>query len=238
MESGSINEVFDNRASSYRLFSRLFLKPLAAEEVDALAYMELEKAAADMTEGLLAQGFNDMGRGLHRRHTGTQRLLSTDWTMVFDGVRSYNGQVAVPNASLFAGSIVGENAVFFQEPRGNDLKVYRAEGILPDAGLHLPEDHLSFELSFMADVSDKMATALAAGNAEEVLRLIDVSEDFRTNHILSWYPQFFDLAMKMVETRFYRGVLRATFGFLQMDGDTLAELKAALAGEGEEGAAQ
>ena len=42
----------------------------------------------------------------------------------------------------------------------------------------------------------------------------------------------------MVETRFYRGVLRATFGFLELDGGTLAELKAMLSGEGEEGAAQ
>ncbi|MBR2789183.1 MAG: molecular chaperone TorD family protein [Eggerthellaceae bacterium] len=238
MESGSLNEVFDNRTNSYRLFSRLFLKPLSAEEVEALAGMELEKTTADMPEGLLAQGMNDMGRGLHRRHTGTQRLLSTDWTMVFDGVRSYDGNVATPYASIFAGSITGENAILFQEPRAHDLKVYRAEGILADPDLHLPEDHLSFELSFMADTSERMAAAVAAGNVAEALRLIDVSEDFRANHILSWYPQFFDLAMKMVETRFYRGVLRATFGFLQLDGGTLAEPKAMLSGEGEEGAAQ
>ena len=238
MESGSLNEVFDNRTSSYRLFSRLFLKPLSAEEVEALAGMELEKTTADMPEGLLAQGINDMGRGLHRRHTGTQRLLSTDWTMVFDGVRSYDGNVATPYASIFAGSITGENAILFQEPRAHDLKVYRAEGILANPDLHLPEDHLSFELSFMADTSERMAAAVAAGNTAEALRLIDVSEDFRANHILSWYPQFFDLAMKMVETRFYRGVLRSTFGFLELDGGTLAELKAMLSGEGEEGAAQ
>ena len=234
----NLNEAFANRTGSYRLFSRLFLKPLAADEVDALAGMELDKAAADMPEGLLAAGFNDMGRGLHRRHTGTQRLLSTDWTMVFDGVRSYGGEVAVPNASLFAGSIVGENAIFFQEPRANDLKVYRAEGIQADPDLHLPEDHLSFELSFMADISERMAAAVAAGNTDEALRLIDVSEDFRANHILSWYPQFFDLALKMVDTRFYRGVLRAAYGYLEIDGETLAELRAALAGEGEEGAAE
>ena len=232
----NLSEVFANRTSSYRLFSRLFLKPLSAEEVDGLAAMELEKAAADMPEGLLAQGMNDMGRGLHRRHTGTVRLLSTDWTMAFDGVRSYGGLVAVPNASLFAGSIIGENAIFFQEPRTNDLKVYRAEGVQADPNLHLPEDHLSFELSFMADMSERMAAAVAAGNTVEALRLAEVSEDFRANHILSWYPEFFDLATKLVETRFYRGVLRAAFGFLQLDGETLAELRAVLADETEEGA--
>ena len=234
----NLSEVFENRTSSYRLFSRLFLEPLTDDEVEALAGMELEKAAADMPEGLLASGFNDMGRGLHRRHTGTVRLLSTDWTMAFDGVRSYEGLVATPFASIFAGSIIGENAILFQEPRTNDLRVYRAEGVLADPDLHLPEDHLSFELSFMADMSERMAAALAAGNAAEALRLIDVSEDFRANHILAWYPQFFDLATKLVETRFYRGVLRATYGYLELDGETLSELRAALVGEGEEGAAE
>lgn len=227
----NVSDVFENRTSSYRLFSRLFLKPLTADEVDAFAAMELEKTVADMPEGLLAEGFNDMGRGLHRRHTGTVRLLSTDWTMVFDGVRSYGGEVAVPCASLFDGSLTGDKAVFFQEPRTRDLKVYRAQGILPDPGLHLPEDHLSFELSFMADMSDKMAAAVAAGNAAEALRLLEASEDFRANHILSWYPKFYDLALKMVETRFYRGVLKAAYGYLQVDGETLADIKAALAGE-------
>ena len=92
------------------------LATVSAEEVEALAAMELEKAVAEMPEGLLAQGMNDMGRGLHRRHTGTQRLLSTDWTMAFDGVRSYEGNVATPYASIFAGSFVsissGANVVF------------------------------------------------------------------------------------------------------------------------------
>ena len=99
--------------------------------------------------------------------------------------------------------------------------------------LNVPEDHLSFELSFMAVMSEKMAAAVEAGNMAEALRLAEVSDDFRANHILSWYPKFFDLAIHLVETRFYRGVLRATYGFLQLDGDTLAELKAALADDAE-----
>lgn len=239
IDKATVQEVLRGRAGSYRMFSRLFLRPLSEAEIDELAAMRLEDRVADLEgTGLLAEGFNDMGRGLHRRHTGTKSLLSTDYTMCCDGISTYEGLRAVPYASIFIGSKKGDKAELFQEPFRADRAVYRREGIQVNKDLNLPDDHLSFELSFMADMADAAASAVAADDLAEALRLIDVSEDFRMNHILSWYPQFFDLATKLVETRFYRGVLRATYGFLEMDGDTLAELRAELAGEGGEEAAQ
>ncbi len=230
LDHASVAAVLSDRAASYRLFSRLFLKPLEEPEIDNLAAMALESQARDLDEGsLLAEGFNDMGRGLHRRHTGTTRLLRTDYTMCFDGVSSQDGLVAVPYASVFNGSITGEKAVLFQEPRAKDLKAYRREGVMVDPDLHLPEDHLSFELSFMADLSDKTAEAWTTGSRDEALRLIDASQEFLREDILSWYEPFYDLALKIVQTRFYRGVLKAAFGFLQLDNETLEDLRDALA---------
>ena len=229
IDKATILEVLKGRAGSYRMFSRLFLRPLAEADIDELAAMRLEDKVADLEgTGLLAEGFNDMGRGLHRRHTGTKSLLSTDYTMCCDGISTYEGCRAVPYASLFIGKLKGDKAELFQEPFRADRAVYRREGVSVDKGLNLPDDHLSFELSFMADMSEAIAAALEADDVAEALRLVDVSDDFRTNHILSWYPQFFDLAMKLVETRFYRGVLRATRGYLEFDGETLADLRAAL----------
>ncbi len=227
--NASLQDILENRAATYRMFSRLFLSPLNEAEVDAFAAMELESVAQELENtGLLAEGFNDMGRGLHRRHTGTVKLLRTDYSMCFDGLASYEEVVAVPYASLFIGKRVGDKAILFQEPRKKDKAAYRAEHIQVDADLHLPDDHLSFELSFMADLSDKMQAALAAGNKAEALRLAEVSDDFRVNHILSWYDKLYELALKIVDTRFYRGVLKATFGYLELDGETLADIKTEL----------
>lgn len=226
----ALEEVLSNRAASYRLFSRLFLKPLTAEEVESLAAMSLEKGLENLTDtDLLAEGLNDMGRGLHRRHSGTVRQLSTDYTMAFDGVRSHNGLVAAPYASVFAGSITGEKAVLYQEPRTRDLHAYRSEGIHVDPSLHLPEDHISFELSFMADMSDKISAALRTGESEEALRLIDSSLDFLQNDILNWYKSFYELSLNLIETRFYRGVLKATFGYLLNDVVALQDLREEIA---------
>ncbi len=231
---GEVKSVLDDRAASYRMFSRLFLKPLTAEDIEGLSERSLESqggSLADTSEEvsagveLLSAGFNDMGRGLHRRHTGTQRLLSTDFTMCFDGVSSFEGLVAVPYASIYNGSIKGDKAVFFQEPRANDLAAYRREHIAVDASLHLPEDHLSFEMSFMADLSDKMGEALQRNEVEEALRLVEVSQTFLSDNILSWYGSFYERALSIVQTRFYRGVLKATFGYLLLDQETLGDLR-------------
>lgn len=225
-EITAIQEVLRGRAGTYRMFSRLFLRPLSEEDIDEFAEQRFEEKVADLEgTGLLAEGFNDMGRGLHRRHTGTVKLLNTDFTMCFDGISAYEGLRAVPYASLFAGSKKGDKAELFQEPFRAVRALYRREGVEVNHDLNLPDDHLSFELSFMADMSDAMAAALAAGDTAEALRLADVSEDFRANHLLGWYPALYELALKIVETRFYRGVLKATYGYLELDGDTLAEMK-------------
>ena len=225
----SVKDTLSNRTDSYRLFSRLFLKPLEEKDIEGLDSMKLDELANELDgTGLLKEGFNDMGRGLHRRHTGTKRLLSTDFTMCFDGISALDEERAVPYASIFIGERTGKNAKLFQGPRKADKAVYDAEGIKVDPSLHLPDDHLSFELSFMADLSQRAAEALGSRDVDEALRLLDVSDDFRTNHILAWYPLFFELATKIVETRFYRGVLRATYGFLEFDGETIDELREAL----------
>lgn len=225
-QNTQVYEILADRAASYRLFSRLFLKPLTTEDIDALEDMALETTIAPELEGtMLAEGLNDMGRGLHRRHTGTTRLLSTDYTMCFDGVNAQDGLVAVPYASVFNGSITGEKAILFQEPRAKDLKAYRHEGVKVDESLHLPEDHLSFELSFMADLSDKIREAFDEDDQAEVLRLIDVSQAFLADDILSWYPTFCELALKIVDTRFYRGVLKAAQGYLLLDQESLQDLR-------------
>lgn len=228
-EKEAIVDTLKNRVDSYRLFSRLLLNPLTEEEISSLADMELEKLAQDMPDDdLLAEGFNDMGRGLHRRHSGTTRVFGTDFAMCFDGVSSYGGLVAVPYASLFRGSITGEQAILFQEPRAKDLKAYRSEHVQADPNLHLPEDHISFELSFMADLSEKAVQAYTSDDFTETLRLIDVSQTFLKENILNWYGDFCELALKILDTRFYRGVVKATYGYLKLDETTLADLRADL----------
>ncbi|MDR1014592.1 MAG: molecular chaperone TorD family protein [Coriobacteriales bacterium] len=214
-------EVLTGRATSYRMLSRLFFKPLSASEIDELAASDYGAVALSLGgEGLLAEGFNDMGRALRRRHTGTRQQLATDFTMCFDGVETADEQVAVPYASVF----LGEKALLNQEPRHEVYRFYRSEAVRLKSGVNLPEDHLSFELEFLAILSDRAAEALGEGGVDEAARCLRQSQEFIRGHVLTWLGLFAERAERILKTRFYRGALKAVRGYLELDLETLGDL--------------
>ena len=223
-----IIEVLRDRAAGYRMFSRLFLKPLTEEDIDLLESMQLIDRALELEgTGLLAEGFNDMGRGVRKRNTGTRQILATDFTMCFDGIDTVDEMVAVPYASIF----LGEKALFNQEPRNEVYKLFRAEGITLKSTVRLPEDHLSFELEFLAVLSDRSEAACTGGDIAEAIRNLELARDFIQNHILSWINLFSERANKILKTRFYQGVIKATRGYLTLDLETIDALLESLSDE-------
>ena len=224
----ALSDVLRGRASSYRMFSRLFLKPLRDEDIEDLVAMDLiDKAEGLGDASLLAEGFNDMGRGLRKRNTGTRQTLATDFTMCFDGVTAIESEVAVPYASVF----LAEEALLNQEPRNEVFLIYRAEGIGLKSNINLPEDHLSFELEFLAVLSERALAALLVDDMDDAKRNLSLSEEFIREHILSWIGMLSERAEKILTTRFYRGVMKATRGYLELDLETIKEIQEALSDE-------
>ena len=67
----------------------------------------------------------------------------------------------------------------------------------------------------------KVVAALEAGDDAEALRQVRVSRAFLADHILSWFDTFQDLALLLLETRFYRGILKISKGFFLEDAELL-----------------
>ncbi|MDR1712558.1 MAG: molecular chaperone TorD family protein [Coriobacteriales bacterium] len=214
-------EVLKGRSNSYRMLARLFFKPLSDADLDDLVKADFCARASELDgTGLLAEGFNDMGRALRKRHTGTRSQLATDFTMCFDGMKAIDDLVAVPYASVF----LGTEALLYQEPRAEVYKLFQAEGVGLKSGIDLPEDHLSFELEFIALLSDRSAAALDSADTQEALRNLQLARDFIQGSILTWLGQLADRADRILQTRFYRGALKATQGYLDMDLETIVGL--------------
>jgi TorA maturation chaperone TorD len=223
-----IIETLAGRANSYRMFSRLFFKPLSEQEIEEFAESDYSAVVESLEgTGLLVEGFNDMIRALKKRHTGTRQQLATDFTMCFDGVATVDEQVAVPYASVF----LSKESLLNQEPRHTVYRMYRSEHIELKSGVNLPEDHLSFELEFLAILSDRTAQALGQGNRDEAIHSLELSREFINEYILSWLDLFAKRAVTILKTRFYRGVLKATKGYLELDLATIADLLEAIADE-------
>lgn len=213
-------EVMSSRASFYRLLARLYFKPLATEDIEQLAAMDfVGQAKAQEEGGELARGLNDMGRGLRRRHTGTRTLLATDFTMCFDGIRMAQGKPATPYASVF----LSDDGLLYREPRNAVYRLYLEQGVHVKAGIDLPEDHLSFELEYLAILAERAQAAFATGDAGCARQALENSRAFIHEHVETWLPLFVARANEILETRFYRGVVEATLGYVSLDGQTVLE---------------
>lgn len=218
-------QVLEGRREFYLALAGFYFKPLTQEQIDTMAQTDYTDFASG--EPLLEDGFNDITRYLRKRNTGTRQMLAVDFTSSFGGAQAYEGRTAVPYASVF----LSEEGLLSQQPRADVFKVF-ARNLLRVTDTSIPDDHLSFMLEFLAVMSDRAAEALraeaveeSAGDMlEEARTRLKESHDFIENHILPWFKEFSDLANKLIETRFYRGVLKITAGYLLMDLQTIDDM--------------
>ena len=181
------------RAAFYDLLAAIYFRPLTAEQIDNIAEMDWSEYA-DVNE-LFADGVNDITRYLRKRNSGTRQALAVDFTSAFAGTSSWKGRYAVPYESVHT----SEEGLMFQDAYHEVFQLYKANHVAKAEGYDFPHDHLSFMCEF----------------------LVVVSRAFLADHILSWFDTFQDLALLLLETRFYRGVLKISKGFFLEDAELL-----------------
>ncbi len=213
-------DVLEGRSGFYLMLAGLYFKPLAQEQINRMA--EEDYGCYVVGETLIDEGFDDIRRVLRKRHTGTRRILATEWTSTFGGAEAYEGRYCVPNASVF----LDDAGLTYGAARNEVSRIYSEQCLRLADGSGMPESHLSFELEFLATLSEEAARCLRAGELDEALQKLDRSRRFIEEHIMTWFPQFMELALTMLQTRFYRGVLKVTKGYLELDLQTLQDLEA------------
>lgn len=211
-------EALEGRAAFYDLLAALYYKPLTEEQIDAIAALDLG-AYADVNE-CFADGLNDIARTLGKRTTATRQELAVDFTGAFAGTSSWEGKSAVPYESVFTSA----EGLLFQESYHEVYRLFRQNRVERAAGYDFPDDHLSFMCEFLSILSARAIEALREGKKDEALEQIELSRAFLQDHILSWFDAFEELALRMLSTRFYRGVLKVSRGFFQLDLEVTADL--------------
>lgn len=110
--------------------------------------------------------------------------------------------------------------LMMQDARDEVLRAYRAAGLAKDAAYHVPEDHVSLELDFMAALARRCAEGLGertpegARRAEEAL---GAQRSFMDGHLRRWVPQLADDLEARAATPFYRGVAQLLRGLVAED---------------------
>lgn len=213
-----LDRVLEGRATFYDTLASLYFKPLTQEQIDAMAQADFSEFA-DINEKF-ADGLNDMARYLRRRNTGTRQELAVDFTGAFAGASVYKGKTAAPYESVFT----SDKGLMCQEGCRKVFAAYKQEAVKRREGLDWPDDHLSFMCQFMGLMSRRTQRALAAGDKTVATHDLVVSRSFLADHIVSWFGLFADVADKLLDTRFYHGVITMTEGFFDFDREVLDDL--------------
>ncbi len=132
------------RAAFYRTLASFYFKELDQDGIDRLAASDL--AAIEADDALMRAGYADMAAYLARRDGGTRQELASDFACALLAAGSYEERRATPYESVFT----SESGLLMQEARDDVYRLFCEQHLAVDEALRTPEDHLSFELEFMA----------------------------------------------------------------------------------------
>lgn len=218
-------QVNEARVSFCRFLSSLYLYELTQEQIDALAHLDYEDDGS-----LVAQGYARVVEYLRHRNSGTRQELAVDYAHTFLGAGSYEEVQAPPYESVYT----SKAQIMMQDARDKALKYYRAEELdLPEDNT-TPEDHLGFELQFMAELALRANDAVRAGDVEGVCALVNRQRGFLRFHLENWVGDLCDAIDRSCHTEFYHAVALLTRGYLASERSTLDALAAELRIPGEE----
>lgn len=211
--------LFDQRAATYGLLSRLY-----AKEVDEALLTELHGTLWPVSSGNddTDAGNRLIASALSGLWENTLTELAADYMRVFFG-HGYSGHAAAyPFESVYS----SEKRLLMQSARDEVLALYRAAGLSKQDSWKEGEDHIALELEYMQILSERTARALRAGKDDEAALWVRSQYHFFDDHLFAWAPLLTAEMKKFAKTDFYRGLAFLTEGFLDTDREVLEDLVA------------
>lgn len=218
-----ITEVNEGRAAFYRMLASLFYRELTLEKIQEIAALSGE-AFDDGDDGGLAQGLSMMTRAVARADGRTRQQLAGDYAHTFLAAGNYKERMAVPFESVYT----SEDGLLMQDARDDVYHMFCDEHLGLDDSVMEPEDHISFECEFMADMADKTNQALAGCDWGQAVHLAQVACLFHANHLDNWIDDLCHAIEGCAQTDFYKGLAQAAQAFIHADADSLADISSSV----------
>ncbi|MGN0077663.1 MAG: molecular chaperone [Coriobacteriales bacterium] len=216
MNATELLEYYQASTDTYRFLSQALFRELNQEAIDELAAQEWPRSTGN---GTLDAGYAHLRRFFHFSQGDRRTQLACEYARIFlaAGIYGKEAYVAVPYESVFTSP---EKQVM-QESRDEVVRVFREDGFEVDPLLHEPEDHLSFELEYLAHMSERGARLLQAGDIAAVRRNLKRQGVFIKDHLLNWLPALLGCARSYATLSFYLGLLEVVIGSLEQSWEYL-----------------
>lgn len=212
-----IADISEERNSFYMLMYVLFYKEATEEQIAAL-----EARACALTfeeESALAAGWRELALCLKRKGPDPRTDFAVDYARCMLSAGIINGEAAVPFESIYT----SKERLTHQEARDKVRAIYIANGVTVDQELNLPEDHLAFELEFLAIMADRAHELALVEDHEGLLANLACQRSFIGDHILNWISAFEENLAACALTKFYVALTHIVQGFLEQDAILLDE---------------
>lgn len=209
--------------TTYRFLSQMLFRELNAEAIEALRGQDWPR---DTGNEHLDHGYGQVRRFFSFASTDIRIQLAVEYARVFlaAGVFSQDEATAVPYESVFT----SEGHLMMQESRDDVVRRYTADGFAVNPDIHEPEDHLSFELEYLAHMSGRALAALEHDDLATVRANLQRQREFIDAHLLNWIGDLHDVAEAYAKTTFYTGMLLVAQGALEQSRELLDDVVAQL----------
>lgn len=198
------------RRGFYGFLASIYQFEPTAEQIESMAAQRFPLDDPD-----LGSGYALIAEYLRHRDSGTRQELAVDYAHVFLGAGQYDKRMAPPYESVYTSA----EHLLMQDSRDGVVQSYRAEGLDLPAENTTPEDHISFEMQFMAKLIERADAALGDGDETRYKDLIGKQRVFYEEHLQNWVGSFCDDIERLCHTDFYRGIAQVTRGFMRMEDD-------------------
>lgn len=197
------------RAGLYSLLRALYTYPLTNAVLDAVARLSID------SDSPLLPGLQQMQARL-RGNGGpgtTAEQLNVAMTSLMEGP---GATAAPPYASyyLHEGQLMGPAAQLARQ-------TYLARQVLPDTKTRLPDDHIAWELGFLAHLANLACAAPDPAAQESTLA---ASSAFIREQLLSWLPLFCSSLAAGSDEPFFHGLAHFTLAAVTADANWLEQV--------------
>ena len=212
-------EYFAASEQTYTFLSQMLFRELNEE---AIAQLSDQQWPRDTGNDTLDRGYAQLRRYFNFASADIRGELAVEYARIFlaAGVFSQDKMTAVPYESVFTSKL----HIMMQESRDDVVRRYAADGFVVNPELHEPEDHLSFELEYLAHMSRRALEALRAGDDASLTANAARQVAFIDAHLLNWIGQLHEVACGYAKTTFYTGMLLVAQGALEQSRAVLADI--------------
>ena len=218
-------DFFEGSAGTYRFLSQVFFKELNEQAIEELA---LGEYPSETVNAHLDEGYRLVRRFLAFSANDRRTQLACEYARIFlaAGVFTKDRQTAVPYESVFA----GDERIMMGDARDDVVARFLEDGFQVNPDLHEPEDHLAFELEYLANMNERAREQAQARNRDQLRRNVVRQQEFIEGHLLSWIPLLHETSLDYAKLTFYPGMLLVAQGTLEQARDLLRGVLAQLDG--------